>query len=202
MPWDFSSIFYGNDIYDTVLREILGVRPTGDPVKDSVYLVVLPLLTLYLFSSHVSSLMHLGKTKLKWVFMAIIFFFVVDRGYYRLLTDYAMFAFIALMIWGAWTFITSPKIEDEGGKGSGHGPNMGVYNMDVGGSGGHRSYPGLIINDAVRGVKDSAGLTPLELKQRIADAEASGRGRDALAFTELLEKQNKKKSWFGLGHAS
>ena len=120
--------FYNTDIYDTVLRDILGVHPTGDVVADTVYLFILPVLTLFLFSHHIAGMMRLDKSKLQYVFMAIIFFFVVQRGYYPLVADYSMFAFIVLLIWGAWDFITGDK---KSGKGS-SGNNMGTYNMGVG----------------------------------------------------------------------
>ena len=123
--------FYNVDIYDTVLRDILGVHPTGDVVADTVYLFVLPVLTLFLFSHHVAGLMRLDKSKLQYVFMAIIFFFVVQRGYYPLVADYSMFAFIVLMIWGTWDFITGRKT----GKSS-SGNEMRTYDMGVGGGGG------------------------------------------------------------------
>lgn len=126
--------FYNTDIYDTVLRDILGVHPTGDVVADTVYLFVLPVLTLFLFSHHVSSLLTLGKSKLQYVFMAIVFFFVIQRGYYPFVAQYSLFAFVVLMIWGAWTFITGKKYDD-----AGNPKNMKSYNMGVQNSGGTSS---------------------------------------------------------------
>ncbi len=122
---------YNMDIYNLVLDEILGIghKMTGDVVADTVYLFVLPILTLFLFSHHIAGMMRLSKSKLQYVFMAIIFFFVVQRGYYPLVADYSMFAFIVLMIWGAWDFITGRK----SGKSS-SGNDMGTYNMGVGSS--------------------------------------------------------------------
>lgn len=115
MPLDLSSLgFFDNDIYNTILRDILGVRPTGDAVADTVYLVVLPLLTLYLLSDHVAVLFHAGKTKLKWVFMAIVFFFVIQKGYYPIVARYSLFAFIVLLAWGALTFILGRRYDDKG----------------------------------------------------------------------------------------
>ncbi len=119
--------FYNVDIYDTILRDILGVHPTGDVVADTVYLFVLPVLTLFLFSHHVSGLLSLGKSKLQYVFMAIVFFFVIQRGYYPFVAQYSLFAFVVLMIWGAWTFITGKKYDDKGNP-----MNMKSYNMSVG----------------------------------------------------------------------
>ncbi|MCK5333127.1 MAG: hypothetical protein KAJ24_01340 [Candidatus Aenigmarchaeota archaeon] len=118
--------FYNMDFYDTILRDILGVHPTGDVVADTVYLFILPVLTLFLFSHHVSGLLSLGKSKLQYVFMAIVFFFVIQRGYYPFVAQYSLFAFVILMIWGAWTFITGKKYDDKGNP-----MNMKSYNMDV-----------------------------------------------------------------------
>lgn len=117
MPFDLSSLgFFDNDIYNTVLQDILGVRPTGDAVADAVYLLVLPLLTLYLLSDHVAVLFHAGKTKLKWVFMAIVFFFVIQRGFYPIVAKYSLFAFIVLLAWGALTFILGRRYDEKSGK--------------------------------------------------------------------------------------
>lgn len=197
MAIDLSNIFSGGDIYNTVLRDVLGVHPTGDPVADSVYLLVLPLLTLYLFSDHVSKLLHVGHSKLKWVFMAIVFFFVINSGYYPVLADYAMFAFIALLIWGAWTFITGPKDKESG---SAHPNDMKVYNMDVGGNkGSFLSRVGQFAkvtdhNDILRGLKQGTNADLRELERMKDRYLKEGKIREAKDIDEMIFRRKASAS--------
>lgn len=204
MPFDLSSLgFFDSDIYNTVLRDILGVRPTGDAVADSVYLLVLPLLTLYLFSEHVSQLLHAGKTRLKWVFMAIVFFFIVQRGYYPIVADYSLFAFIILLIWGVWTFITGSGKAEQGGGGAQQTAHMGVYNMGVPSDrGGPWEDTKTVVGSAFR---KSSGYDSI-----LGDPARMQRWKDidpvrAAALRELAEKEGqegKKSFWKRWGSAS
>ncbi|MCK4555529.1 MAG: hypothetical protein KAT83_02890, partial [Candidatus Aenigmarchaeota archaeon] len=130
---------------------------------------------------HIAGMMRLSKSKLQYVFMAIIFFFVVQRGYYPLVADYSMFAFIVLLIWGAWDFITGRK----NGKSS-SGNDMGTYNMGVNNPG-KRSVSGIVRDNITRKLKSATGLTNEAVNQQYQRAIEEGRGHDARNFQQVLQ---------------
>ncbi|MCK5333739.1 MAG: hypothetical protein KAJ24_04460 [Candidatus Aenigmarchaeota archaeon] len=173
--------FYNVDFYDTILRDILGVHPTGDVVADTVYLFVLPVLTLFLFSHHVSGLLSLGKSKLQYVFMAIVFFFVIQRGYYPFVAQYSLFAFVILMIWGAWTFITGKKYDDKGNP-----MNMKSYNMAVDGGSSTMSNIKTLVYDKIDPRSD--------LKRKAAETNLYKTDPTAWAIMQRKKDKNKNDS--------
>lgn len=175
---------YNLDFYNFVLNEVLGVghKMTGNVVSDTVYLFILPVLTLFLFSNHVASMMQLGKSKLQYVFMAIIFFFVIEGGFYPIIADYAMIAFVILLIWGAWDFIVGKKKANE----------MRVYNMGVGG-GAKGSGSGGLVNRGktmarTLGNAANPGLVQARLKNTFKDPNVAIDAELARLYADLNKK--------------
>ncbi len=132
------ALSFDMDIYNWLLSEILKVNPTGDPVNDAVYLVLLPMVVLYLFvfetvgkSRFANGKMGGGKVQL--IIMFIMGFFIVREGYYPLFAGFSLPLLIIIMLYHTLSFIFGRK-ESEGA------PNKAGGSVSQPGSGGSSHF--------------------------------------------------------------
>jgi|GEM_PF-2042839 len=131
------------DIYGYLLN-ILGVTPTGDPVADAVYLVLLPMIVLYMYINKVVggsrfTEHYLGSKKIETIIMFIIGFFIVREGYYPLFASFSMPLLIIIMLWHTLAFVFGKRNKGSpGSSGSVH------TKQQIGSGGGDRNSIELI----------------------------------------------------------
>ncbi len=101
------------DIYNWLLVEILKVQPTGDPVNDAVYLVLLQMVVLYMFVDYVAGSSRFKKPTVKLIIMFIMGFFIVREGFYPLFAGFSLPLLIIIMLLHMLSFIAG-KGKDEG----------------------------------------------------------------------------------------
>ncbi len=101
------------DIYNTLLSEILKVNPTGDPVNDAVYLVLLPTIVLYMYSDYVITRSRFGggSNKFKVILMFIVGFIIVREGFYPIFAGFSLPLLIIIMVFYAFGFILSGRTD-------------------------------------------------------------------------------------------
>lgn len=95
------------DIYNWLLTEILQVEPTGDPVNDAVYLVLLPLVVLYMYSDYViTKSRFMGSYgRFKYIFMFVVGFFIIREGYYKIFASFSLPLLIIIVLLNTFSFI-------------------------------------------------------------------------------------------------
>lgn len=101
------------DLYNWLLEEVLKVNPTGDPVNDAVYLVLLPMVVLYMFVERTVHNSRFNNAKVEFIIMFIIGFFIVREGYYPLFAGFALPLLIIIMLWHAGGFILGRGSEEK-----------------------------------------------------------------------------------------
>ncbi|VVB60320.1 Uncharacterised protein [uncultured archaeon] len=104
------------DIYNTLLSEILKVNPTGDPVNDAVYLVLLPMVVLYMYCDYVITRSRFGgdkgQGKFKVIMMFIVGFIIVREGFYPIFAGFSLPLLIIIMVFHAGGFILRGRTEN------------------------------------------------------------------------------------------
>ncbi|MBU4299975.1 hypothetical protein L6303_04965 [archaeon] len=97
------------DIYNGLLGT-LGVQPTGDPVADAVYLVLLPMVVIYLFIDQVIRRSRFGEnTKVKIIMMFITAFTIIHYKYYGLFAAFSMPLLVFVILWHTLGFVFGKK---------------------------------------------------------------------------------------------
>ncbi|MBR9702285.1 hypothetical protein GOV13_05185 [Candidatus Pacearchaeota archaeon] len=103
-----------------LLYGVLGITPTGDPAADAVYLLYLPMLTLYIFASFTMDTLAKGHRRLKPAFILMVYFYVIHEGLYRYFAMYSKALFVLALLIGLVPFFKErvlPKkktrLEDE-----------------------------------------------------------------------------------------
>ena len=145
------------NIYNWLLVEVLKVNPTGDPVNDAVYLVLLPMVVIYMFVNHVvgsSRFGEAGKIGIKTIISFVIWFIIIRQGFYPIFAGFSLPLLYILMIWYAYSFIIGEK---SGGKED----KRGGFRGSGGGSSG-TTWGGLILKGANRAV---ASVNPRKIDE-------------------------------------
>ncbi len=95
------------DIYSWLLEEVLKVSPSGDPVNDAVYLILLPMVVLYMYADFVISKSRFmgSHGKFKYIMMFIVGFVIVREGYYAFFASMSLPLLGLIMIWHAFSFV-------------------------------------------------------------------------------------------------
>lgn len=106
------------DIYSWLLEEVLKVSPSGDPVNDAVYLILLPMVVLYMYADFVISKSRFmgSHGKFKYIMMFVVGFVIVREGYYAFFASMSLPLLGLIMIWHAFSFIMGwgHKPDDDG----------------------------------------------------------------------------------------
>jgi len=118
------------DIYNWLLVDILKVQPTGDPVNDSVYLVLLPMVVLYLYIDKVIGGSRFAGKKVEVIIAFIMGFFIIREGYYAAFASFSLPLLVIVMLWHTLSFILGHGNRD--GSPTTHGikqtqPGSGFY---------------------------------------------------------------------------
>ncbi len=108
------------DIYNWLLVDILRLNSSqisGDPVNDAVYLVLLPMVVLYLYIDRVVHNSRFGDKGVEIIIMFIMGFFIVREGYYPMFAGFALPLLVIIMLWHTLAFIFGREngIEKGGG---------------------------------------------------------------------------------------
>lgn len=122
------------DIYNWLLVDILKVQPTGDPVNDSIYLVLLPMVVLYMYVDKVVGSSRFATKKIEMIIMFIMAFFIIREGYYPMFAAFSMPLLIIVMLWHTLGFVFGKKNKGAASGGGGGGSHT---RQEVGTGGGN-----------------------------------------------------------------
>lgn len=124
------------DIYNWLLVDILKVQPTGDPVNDSIYLVLLPMVVLYMYVDKVVGSSRFATKKIEVIIMFIMGFFIIREGYYPMFAAFSMPLLIIVMLWHTLSFVFGRKNKGAGG---GSGTSGHPTRQEIGSGGNYSS---------------------------------------------------------------
>lgn len=168
------------DIYSAVFG-LLGVQTTGDPVNDAIYLLLLPLIVLYMYSDFVITRSRFfgQHGKFRYLLMLIVGYVIIQRGFFALFAAWSLPLLGIIMVWHAGSFIFGwGQAKDQNSRNVGYQPDE-----DSRGSGG--------IMDVAKGVIRAPSEANRKLQKFEHDASelvTTDAPKKAKAQLERLEK--------------
>lgn len=108
------------DLYNWLLVDILQLSSnqiSGDPVNDAVYLVLLPMVVMYLFVWSTIHHSRFAGTSVTAILMFVVGFFIVREGYYSVFAAFSLPLLIIIVLWNSVGFILGRKDSLSGARG-------------------------------------------------------------------------------------
>lgn len=96
------------DLYEGVFA-LLGVETSGNPVNDAVYLLLLPMVVLYLYTSFVIGRSRFGSMGVRFIMMFIVGYVIIEKGFYNLFATYSIYLLGIIMVWHVFGFVLGSK---------------------------------------------------------------------------------------------